>query len=40
METKRDLMGESWRMWSIQICNGKFDRIIKVPFSEIAEQEP
>jgi hypothetical protein len=35
METKRELMGESWRAWSIQICNGKFERILKVPFTEL-----
>jgi hypothetical protein len=39
METKRDLMGESWCAWSVQICNGKFDRIMKVPFSEVAESK-
>ena len=35
METKRELMGESWRAWSIQVCNGKFERILKVPFTEL-----
>jgi hypothetical protein len=37
METKADLMGESWQAWSIQVCNGKFDRILKVPFSDVIE---
>jgi hypothetical protein len=37
MDSKPDLMGESWRAWSIQVCNGKFDRILKVPFSDLAE---
>ena len=39
METKRELMGESWRAWSVQICNGKFDRIMRVPLSEVAESK-
>jgi hypothetical protein len=34
METKPELMGESWRAWSVQVCNGKFDRILKIPFTE------
>jgi hypothetical protein len=37
METKPDLMGESWRAWSVQVCNGKFDRILKIPFSEVLD---
>jgi uncharacterized protein DUF6894 len=35
MQTKRDLLGESWRAWSVQVCNGKFERILKVPFSKV-----
>jgi len=35
METKPDLMGESWTKWSVQVCNGKFDRILKIPFSKV-----
>jgi hypothetical protein len=34
METKPELMGESWQAWSVQVCNGKFDRILKIPFTE------
>ncbi|MEA2949654.1 MAG: hypothetical protein QOI40_4984 [Alphaproteobacteria bacterium] len=33
--SKSDLLGESWEAWSIQVCNGKFDRILRVPFSEV-----
>jgi hypothetical protein len=36
METKPELMGESWQAWSVQVCNGKFDRILKIPFTEAA----
>ena len=35
METKPTLMGEAWKAWSVQICNGKFERILKISFSEI-----
>jgi hypothetical protein len=35
METKPTLMGEAWKAWSVQICNGKFERILKIPFAEI-----
>jgi hypothetical protein len=31
VQTQPELLGESWRKWSVQICNGKFDRIMKVP---------
>jgi hypothetical protein len=34
METKPELMGESWQAWSVQICNGKFDRILRIPFTD------
>jgi hypothetical protein len=34
METKPELMGESWLAWSVQVCNGKFDRIMRIPFAE------
>lgn len=32
METKPTLMGEGWKSWSVQICNGKFERILKISF--------
>jgi hypothetical protein len=38
IETKPDLMGESWRAWSVQVCNGKFDRILNIPFSEVLDR--
>jgi hypothetical protein len=39
METKPDLMGESWQAWSIQVCNGKFDRIMRIPFTDMADSK-
>ena len=35
MQTKPTLMGEGWKAWSVQICNGKFERILKIPFAQI-----
>jgi hypothetical protein len=42
METKPSLMGEGWKAWSVQICNGKFERILKIPFAQIkgADRSP
>jgi hypothetical protein len=37
METRPKLLGESWHKWSVQICNGKFDRIMKVPVVDAFE---
>ena len=39
MQTQPELMGESWQAWSIQVCNGKFDRILKIPFLGVVEPE-
>jgi hypothetical protein len=39
MQTQPQLLGESWQAWSVQVCNGKFDRIMKIPFSEIVESK-
>jgi Domain of unknown function (DUF6894) len=40
METKSELLGESWTKWSVQVCNGKFDRILKIPFSKVIDSNP
>jgi hypothetical protein len=37
METNSELLGESWNKWSVQVCNGKFDRILKIPFAKVME---
>lgn len=39
LQTQKELFGESWRAWSVQICNGKFDRILRIPFSHIEESK-
>ncbi len=38
METKTELLGESTLAWSVEVCNGKFERILKIPFADIIEQ--
>jgi uncharacterized protein DUF6894 len=40
METKADLLGESWQAWSVQVCNGKFDRILRIPFADVVVPKP
>jgi hypothetical protein len=32
-----ELLGESWDAWSVQVRNGKFDRIMKVLFSDLPD---
>jgi len=39
MQTQPKLLGESWQKWSVQIRNGKFDRIMKVPVVDGFEGE-
>ena len=35
METKKDLLGESWPAWKVRVSNGRFKPIINVKFSEL-----
>jgi hypothetical protein len=35
METKPELFGESWSAWSVHVSNGKFERILAIPFSSL-----
>ena len=37
MQTQPELLGESWQKWSVHVCNGKFDRIMKVPVVDADE---
>jgi hypothetical protein len=39
MQTQPELLGESWQEWSVQVCNGKFDRIMKVPVVDADERK-
>ena len=36
MATKPELCGESWSKWSVQICNGKMERVLTIRFGESA----
>jgi len=45
IEAKPSLMGESHDAWSVQVKNGRFERIITIPFASLfddplAEPEP
>ena len=40
MQTQPTLMGESRKAWSVQVCNGKFDRNLRIPFSDVAASDP
>jgi hypothetical protein len=35
METRPTLMGESHAAWSVQVSNGRFERVLKVPFASL-----
>ena len=35
METKRELLGESWSAWKVRVTNGQFKPIHHVSFSEL-----
>ena len=39
MQARPELLRESWQNWSVQICNGKFDRIMKVPVVDAVESK-
>ena len=39
MQTQPELLGESWQKWSVQVSNGKFDRIMKVPVVDADERK-
>jgi hypothetical protein len=36
MEEKSKLLGESWTMWSVEVCNGRFERLFRIPFTQAA----
>ncbi len=40
MEIKPTLMGESHAAWSVQISNGRFERVMKIPFASLIEHAP
>jgi hypothetical protein len=38
MEAKPTLLGEPSNQWSVHVCNGKFEKILKIPFAEIVPE--
>jgi hypothetical protein len=39
MEAKSQLLGESHDMWSVEVSNGRFERLFTVPFREVATND-
>jgi hypothetical protein len=35
IEEKPTLMGESHAAWSVQVCNGRFERVLRIPFASL-----
>src|SRR4029078_1646967 len=36
MEAKSKLLGERWSAWSVEVSNGKFERLFRLPFTDVA----
>jgi hypothetical protein len=35
METKSTLLGEPHAAWAVQVSNGRFERVLKIPFASL-----
>jgi hypothetical protein len=35
MESKKTLLGEPHVAWSVHVCNGKLERVLKIPFASL-----
>jgi hypothetical protein len=35
METKKTLLGEPHDAWAVHVCNGKLERVLKIPFASL-----
>jgi hypothetical protein len=40
METKKDLLGESVFVWSVQVSDGSYRPLFSIPFSQASEFDP
>jgi hypothetical protein len=40
METKSELLGESVYAWSVRVSNGSFQKVLTIPFSKVAHEDP
>ena len=38
MEEKSTLLGESFTAWLVEVSNGRFERLFRVPFRDIAPE--
>ena len=38
MEAKSTLLGESHDMWSVEVSNGRFERLFRLPFREVTTE--
>ena len=39
METKPELFGETWSAWSVHVSNGKFERLLAIPFASFMKED-
>ena len=37
METKPELFGESWSAWAVRVCNGQFQPILTLSFTDVVD---
>ena len=40
MEVKPTLLGEPHNAWSVHVSNGRFERVLKIPFASLIEHAP
>ena len=40
METKPELLGESAFAWSVQVSDGRFEKVLTIPLSQVVGPEP
>jgi hypothetical protein len=39
METKSTLLGEPHAAWAVQVSNGRFERVLKIPFASLLAEK-
>ena len=37
VQEKKEILGESWKLWSVEVSNGKFIRLFKIPFLDVIQ---
>ena len=38
METKKTLLGEPHGAWTVQVCDGRLQRVLKIPFASLMDE--